>query len=348
MRRVVRFYGAARWLAALCASCLALLSISAHASPAFVFDAGDGSVLYAEDADRAWYPASLTKLMTAYVIFGMLKRGEFTPDSEFVISPRANLQPKSRLGLGAGKHITIHDALYALIIYSANDIAMALAEATAGSEDEFVEEMNRTALKLGMLHTRFANANGLPKDGQATTARDMALLARAIIKQYPEWLPVFATHIAQVASREIHTHNYLLEHFEGADGMKTGFTCGAGYNIVASATRNGRKLVAVVLGERSKGDRSTRTMKLLEAGFAAAPGQAIERVTDPEPRDEQNLLQALTFVPAEDFSLKKSINNCFPPTGPTPALVKDIAAHKNDAPKPAGKKAEHKTKTAKK
>lgn len=347
MRRNGHFSGRGAGVAAILALSLLAASGVARANPAFVFDAGDGSVLYAEDADKAWYPASLTKLMTAYVIFDMLKRGEMTPQSEFVISPRANLQPKSRLGLGPNKRISVNDALYALIIYSANDIAMALAEAAAGSEDEFVEEMNRTALKLGMLHTRFANANGLPKDGQATTARDLGLLARAIIKQFPEWLPVLAAPVAQVANREIRTHNSLLEHFDGADGMKTGFTCGAGYNIVASATRGGRKLVAVVLGERSKGDRSTRAMKLLEAGFATPPGQGIDKVVDPEPRDEHNMLQALTFVPAEDFSTKKSINNCFPPAGPTQALVKDIAEHTEDAPKEAQKKPGRKTKTAK-
>ena len=298
------------------------------AAPAFVIDAGDGSVLYAEDPDVSWYPASLTKLMTAYVVFELLKKGDASPDSEFVISPHANAQPKSRLGLGAGKRISIRDALHALIILSANDIAVALAEAVSGSEDEFVEEMNQTAIRLGMLHTQFANANGLPKDGQATTARDMALLARAIIKQYPDWLPVFAKPIADVAGHEIRTHNTLLEHFDGADGMKTGFTCGAGYNIVASATRNGRKLVAVVLGERSKGERSTKAMKLLEAGFAQPSGLAIAKIADPEPRDSANMLASLTYVPAENLSMKRSINNCFPPAGPAPKLVAEIAERK--------------------
>jgi len=328
--------------AGLLAAALSLATARAHAAPAFVIDAGDGSVLYAEDADVSWYPASLTKLMTAYVVFDLLKRGEVSPTSEFVISPHANAQPKSRLGLGAGKRINVNDALHALIILSANDIAVALAEAVSGSEDEFVEEMNQTAIKLGMLHTQFANANGLPKDGQATTARDMALLARAIIKTYPEWLPVFAKPLAEVASREIRTHNTLLEHFDGADGMKTGFTCGAGYNIVASATRGGRKLVAVVLGERSKGERSAKTMKLLEAGFAMPSGFAIGKVATPEPRSETNMLASLTFVPAENASEKRSINNCFPPAGPSAKLVTEIAARKPDEDKKPAKKSDTK------
>ena len=308
----------------------------ATAAPALVFDAADGHVLYAEDADASWYPASLTKLMTAYVVFDMLKRGEVTPASEFVISPHANAQPKSRLGLGAGKRITVENALHALIIHSANDIAVALAEAVSGSEDEFVEEMNATAIKLGMLHTQFANANGLPKEGQATTARDMGLLARAIIKQFPEWLPVFAKSSAEIGHRTIATHNRLLDHFDGADGMKTGFTCGAGYNIVASATRNGRKIVAVVLGEQSGGARSARAMKLLEAGFATAPGTGIDAARiEPEPRNEINPLASLTFVPAQDLSRARSIHNCFGPSGPTAKLVSEIEGRKPDDKKPA-------------
>ena len=309
---------------------------SASAAPALVFDSADGHVLYAEDADASWYPASLTKLMTAYVVFDMLKRGEVMPTSEFVISPHANAQPKSRLGLGAGKRISVDNALHALIIHSANDVAVALAEAVSGSEDEFVEEMNATALKLGMLHTQFANANGLPKEGQATTARDMGLLARAIIKQFPEWLPVFAKINAEIGHRMIATHNHLLDHFDGADGMKTGFTCGAGYNIVASATRNSRKIVAVILGEQSGGARSAKAMKLLDAGFATAPGAGIDVAKiEPEPRNEVNPLASLTFVPANDLSRARSIHNCFGPAGPTAKLVSEIEGRKPEDEKPA-------------
>ena len=320
----------ARVLLALSASFSA-----AHAAqvsgPALVFDAADGRVLFAEDADTPWYPASLTKLMTAYVVFDLLRRGEASLTSEFVVSPHANAQPKSRVGMGAGKRINIHDAVQGLIVHSANDLAVALAEAVAGSEDEFVEEMNQTALKLGMVHTQFVNANGLPKEGQATTARDMGLLARALIRDFPEWLPLYAKSDVQIGSRSFHTHNKLLEHFDGADGMKTGFTCGAGYNIVASATRNGRKIVAVVLGERNGGERSARAMKLIEAGFTTPPGQAIDaRKLEPEPVSGEALLDAPAFSLARDLSSVRSIKNCFGPAGPAPKLVQEIAARKPD------------------
>lgn len=297
--------------------------------PALVFDARDGRVLWAENADTPWYPASLTKLMTAYVVFDLLKRGEATLTSEFVVSPHANSQPKSRVGLGVGKRISVQDALNVLIVHSANDIAVALAEAVAGSEEEFVLEMNQTAMRLGMVRTQFVNANGLPKEGQATTARDMGLLARALIRDFPEWLPIYALSDVQVGNRSFHTHNKLLDQFEGADGMKTGFTCGAGYNIVASATRNGRKIVAVVLGDRNGGERSARAMRLIEAGFATPVGGTINAASlEPEPVSGEALVDAPLFVEARNLSSFRSVKNCFGPAGPTPKLVQEIAEHK--------------------
>ena len=297
--------------------------------PALVFDAKDVQVLWAENADMPWYPASLTKLMTAYVVFDMLKRGEATLASEFVVSPHANSQPKSRVGMGVGKRISVKDALNAVIVHSANDLSVALAEAVSGSEDEFVLDMNQMAMKLGMVRTQFVNANGLPKEGQATTARDMALLARALIRDFPEWLPIYALSDVQVGSRSYHTHNKLLENFEGADGMKTGFTCGAGYNIVASATRNGRKIVAVVLGDRNGGERSARAMRLIEAGFVTPAGGMIEaKSLDPEPVSGEALLDAPLFVEARDLSSVRPVKNCFGPLGPSPKLVQEIAEHK--------------------
>ena len=297
--------------------------------PALVFDAGDGRVLWAENADTPWYPASLTKLMTAYVVFDMLKRGEATLTSEFVVSPHANLQPKSRVGMGVGKRISVGDALNVLIVHSANDIAVALAEAVSGSEDEFVLEMNQTARKLGMVRTQFVNANGLPKEGQATTARDMGLLARALIRDFPEWQPIYGQLDVQIGSRSFHTHNKLLGVFDGADGMKTGFTCGAGYNIVASATRNGRKIVAVVLGDRTGGERSARATRLIEAGFATPAGGMIDaKSLEPEPVNGEALVDAPLFVEARDLSSFRSVKNCFGPAGPTPKVMQEIAEHK--------------------
>jgi D-alanyl-D-alanine carboxypeptidase len=188
-------------------------------------------------------------------------------ESKIVISARANGQPKMRLGLGAGKEIAYDDAVAALIIKSANDIAVALAEAVEGSAEAFVDEMNATAQRLGMYGTHYINPNGLPGEGQYTTAKDLAILTRAIERDFPQHMGFFSKPTAHIGKRMITTHNSILIHVEGGDGMKTGFTCSAGYNIVASATRGGHRLVAIVLGEKSTGKRTIRTAALLEYGF---------------------------------------------------------------------------------
>jgi D-alanyl-D-alanine carboxypeptidase len=248
---------------------------SAHAGPALLYDASSGQVLFADDADQPWYPASLTKMMTAYVVFNAWKIGKASPDSKIIISPRANAQPKMRLGLGAGKEITFNDAIAAIIVKSANDIALALAEAVGGTEEAFVAEMNDTAQRLGMHATRFINPHGLPGEGQYTTAKDLALLAQAIQRDFPQHMHFFSMTMAEIGKRMIATHNSILLRVEGGDGMKTGFTCSAGYNIVASATRNGRRIVAIVLGETSSGKRTIRTASLLEYGFRILEWKAL-------------------------------------------------------------------------
>ena len=257
---------------AVSAAMLALATIASPAvgGPALLYDTADGRVLYAENADQPWYAASLTKMMTAYVVFTAWKAGKGTPADKLTVSATANSRPKMRLGLGTGKQISYGDAVKALIMLSANDIAVVLAEAHSGTEEAFVAEMNETAKRLGMTGTRFINANGLPGEGQHTTARDMALLAQALIRDYPEHLDVFSmtmTEVGETKKTLIATHNAVLMTFEGGDGLKTGFTCSAGYNIVASATRGGRRLVAVVLGEESVAKRTLRASMLLEHGF---------------------------------------------------------------------------------
>jgi D-alanyl-D-alanine carboxypeptidase len=163
--------------------------------------------------------------------------------------------------------MTVGTALEALVIKSANDVAVMLAEAVAGSHEAFVDYMNATARRLGMTRTRFANANGLPAPEQVTTARDMARLASAVLRDYPEHAHVWAMLDVQVGKRRLHSHNRLLVHYEGADGMKTGFICDSGFNVVASATRQGHKLIAVVLGEATGSERTMRAANLLEHGF---------------------------------------------------------------------------------
>jgi D-alanyl-D-alanine carboxypeptidase len=248
-------------------STLILAPVQASAGPALVFEPYNGTVFYSEDPDQPWFPASLTKLMTAYVIFQAIKQGKISLDTNISCSKNAVAQAPSKLGLPVGGQITVDVALKVLIIRSANDVAVMLAEAVGGDLDSFVAEMNATAERLGMTKTHFANVNGLPDERQVTTARDLAKLARAIIVEFPEYTSLFAMAQVQVGKQLIRTHNGLLIDYPGADGMKTGFICNSGYNIVASATRDGRKLVAVVLGEVSIASRRDRATDLLENGF---------------------------------------------------------------------------------
>ena len=239
----------------------------ASAAPALVFEPYNGTVLYAEDPDAQWFPASLAKLMTAYVTFQALKAGTVSSDTKVVCSQKARTQAPTKLGLPVGAAITLDVALKVLIVKSANDVAVMIAETVAPSEQAFVARMNEEAQRLGMTRTNFANVNGLPDERQVSTARDLAKLARAIIVEFPEHADLFSSIQVQVGKRTMRTHNNLLVSLPGADGMKTGFICKSGFNVVASATRDGRKIVAVVLGEPSVASRNARATDLLEKGF---------------------------------------------------------------------------------
>ncbi len=237
------------------------------AGPAMLFDAASGRVLYAEDQDQPWHPASLTKIMTAYLVFHALKSGTITLEQKIPVSANAHALPPSKLGLPVGAEITVNLALKALIVKSANDAAVMLAEAIGGTEETFVHSMNATALKLGMTQTRFVNPHGLPAPEQVTTARDLARLTKAVLADFPEQSELWSMADMQIGRRRLRTHNGLLRTYEGADGLKTGFICDSGFNVVATATRDNRRLAAVVLGEYSSRDRSLRAASLLEHGF---------------------------------------------------------------------------------
>ena len=245
----------------------ALVPTVAEAGPALLFDAADGKILYAEDLDHQWFPASLTKIMTAYLTFEALKTGKLSLDTKIPCSETAHVQPPSKIGLPVGAEMTVELALKALIVKSANDVAVMLAEAVSGSEAAFVERMNATAKRLGMTRTRFANPNGLPAPDQVTTARDLARLSMAVLKDYPEHSHYWSMPNVQIGKLRLGSHNSLLRTFDGADGLKTGFICDSGFNVVASATRDGTRLMAVVLGEPTGQDRSLRAASLLEHGF---------------------------------------------------------------------------------
>jgi D-alanyl-D-alanine carboxypeptidase len=239
-----------------------------HAEALLLVEADTGKVLEAQNATRPWYPASVTKLMTAYVTLKAVKDGRLSLDSLLTVSPTAASQSPSKMGFRPGIQVTVDNALKMMLVRSANDMAVVLAEGVGGSIDGFSVEMNETAQRLGMTQTSYVNPNGLPADGQITSARDLAILARAIIRDLPEY--EYFVHIPSIrfGRRVTQNFNKLIGRYPGADGFKTGFICASGYNLVASATRNGKRLIAVVLGASSGRMRAVRAAQLLERGFA--------------------------------------------------------------------------------
>ncbi|HLI99098.1 MAG TPA: serine hydrolase [Bradyrhizobium sp.] len=241
---------------------------AANAEALLLVEADSGKVLQAENATYPWYPASVTKLMTAYVTLKTVKEGKITLDTLFTVSPVAASQSPSKMGLRPGTQVTVDNALKMMLVKSANDMAVVLAEGVGGSIDDFSAMMNENAHRLGMTQTSYVNPNGLPADGQITSARDLAILARAIIHDLPEY--EYFVHIPSIRYGRRITQNFnrLIGRYPGADGFKTGFICASGYNLVASATRNGKRLIAVVLGASSGQARAVKAVQLLERGFA--------------------------------------------------------------------------------
>jgi len=260
-----------RTLALIVAILLAALAPAlANQEPAYiVIDANEGRVLLHSEADQPWYPASVTKMMTAYVAFRSLRAGELTMTSPVRISQNALNQAPSKMGFKVGTILNIDNALKMMLVKSANDIAVAVAETVGGSEAKFVALMNAEAARLGMASTHFNNPNGLPDDGQVTTARDLAVLARAVWAEFPEYRDYFRIPAIRSGKKILRSANDLLEHYRGTTGMKTGFICASGFNIVASAERNGRTLITVVLGAQSSQQRGEAAARLMTQGFAS-------------------------------------------------------------------------------
>jgi D-alanyl-D-alanine carboxypeptidase len=273
-----------RFMAPL-AGLLIVLSVAvfspARAAPyaAMVMDARTGEVLHSRNADTRLHPASLTKMMTLYIAFEAVRLGEIDLDTEVRISRAAAAEPPSKIGLRAGSTIRFRFLIRAAAIRSANDAATAIAEAISGSEAAFARRMNRTARALGMTRTTFRNAHGLTEDGHMSTARDMTLLGRRMVYDYPQYYNIFSRRqdnagIAQVRN----TNRHVLNAYAGADGIKTGYTRAAGFNLVASAQRGQERIIATVFGGRSAAWRNQRIMELLDMGFARAPSHATLRV----------------------------------------------------------------------
>ena len=234
---------------------------------AVVIDAETGEVLFSRFADERRYPASITKVMTLYLAFEALESGDAKLSDRLVVSPRAAAQPPSKLGLGAGQSISFDDAMRATAVRSANDMAVVLAENIAGTESRFIDKMNAKARELGMNHTRFTTPNGLPDMRQATTANDLAILSRAVMRDYPQYYRYLGLHDWHFNGRDYRNTNGLLASLNGYDGIKTGFTNASGYNLSASAVRNNKRLITIVMGGRSTATRNAHVAELMDTGF---------------------------------------------------------------------------------
>jgi D-alanyl-D-alanine carboxypeptidase len=253
-----------------------------------VVDADTGEVLHASNVDNRNYPASLTKMMTLYLLFDDLESGKVRLTDAMPVSRHASAQAPSKLGLSPGQTLSVENGLLGLVTKSANDAAVTIAEYLAGSEPVFASRMTRKAHELGMSRTTFKNANGLPNSEQKTTARDMATLARALIHNHAREYHYFATRQFNYQGNVIANHNHLLEWYDGADGIKTGYIDASGFNLVASAKRDGRRLIGVVFGGQSASARDRQMAKLLDAGFNRNPGSSGVQIADlPEQADAE-------------------------------------------------------------
>ncbi|MBS0236649.1 MAG: D-alanyl-D-alanine carboxypeptidase [Proteobacteria bacterium] len=254
----------------ICGHVLASVAIADNYSPLYaglVMDRQSGRVLYQHSADETRRPASLTKMMTLHLLFDALRGGKVSMHTQLPISSYAARQPRSNLNLRPGSKISVRDSIHALIIHSANDVAVVVAEALGGNEDNFVQMMNRKAAALGMESTRFANPHGLHDDSQVSTARDMARLATALHKNHPKYIPLFSKKSFTYKGRVIHTHNRVINRFSGANGMKTGYIKASGFNVVTTTHRHDGDLVAVVMGGDTAKARDDHMIELLSKSY---------------------------------------------------------------------------------
>ena len=254
-------------MAGLSITLLLAASGRAQAEAQLLIEAATGKVLHAENATYPWYPASVTKLMTAYTTLRAIKDKKITFNTLLTVSKNAAAQQPTKMGFKAGTTVTLDNALKMLMVKSANDMAVTIAEGVGGSIEGFADLMNANARRLGMTQSNFVNPNGLPAENHVTSARDLGILARALIREFPEDDSYWHISSIRYGNRVLHNYNSLIDRYPGADGMKTGFICASGYNVVASATRNGRRLIAIVLGAYSGAVRAQKAGALLERGF---------------------------------------------------------------------------------
>jgi D-alanyl-D-alanine carboxypeptidase len=323
------------------AASLALGAASAHATPYLVVDAESDQVLMENEATAPWYPASLTKLMTVYVALDAVRSGKLTLDTPLIMSARAARMPPSKMGFRPGTEVTLDNALKMLMVKSPNDVAVMVAEGVSGSIEAFADDMNADAQRLGLHESHFVNPNGLHNPAHVSSARDMATIARALLREFPDHADLFSIGALQLGRQYIPNHNGLLGRYPGADGMKTGFTCPAGFNVVASANHSGRRLIVVVLGAPSARTRNQEAADLFDRGFASGgSGTSLESLPSgsgaPDPHANVCLHRnaAALAAAAEDDSIAQQAEAAAGSAGrngviPTPlvALFAPVAVH---------------------
>ena len=258
-------------LGAIVTAVVAAPATPARAEATLLVDAGSGKVLQQHDATQPWYPASLSKLMTLYVTFSAIRERRITFDTLCTVSHNAAAQAPTKMGFPVGTQVTVDNAIKMMMVKSANDMAVMLSECIDGTIDNFAQEMTDTAHRLGMSESNFVNPNGLPADGQITSARDLAMLARALIREFPQYSFYWHIPAIQFGRRIVRNYNPLLGRYPGTNGMKTGFICASGFNLVATAQRGNKELIAVVLGAPSGAARAVKAAEMLEGGFTQNP-----------------------------------------------------------------------------
>jgi D-alanyl-D-alanine carboxypeptidase len=239
-------------------------------TPYIVLDVASGRIIEERIASHVWYPASVTKLMTVLVALEAVRQGRLTMDTPLVVTARAERMKPSKMGFPPGAQVTLDNALKMLMVKSANDIAVTIAEGVSGSVEAFAAEMNQAAATLGMRESHFVNPNGLPDPNHISSARDMALLGRTLLLRFPEHADLFNIGAFKLGDSIVPTHNGMIGRYPGADGMKTGFTCPAGFNLVGSATRDGRKVIVVVMGDASARKRTAHAADLFDRAFSSS------------------------------------------------------------------------------
>jgi D-alanyl-D-alanine carboxypeptidase (penicillin-binding protein 5/6) len=244
---------------------------------AVVMDADTGRILFAENADRPVQPASVTKVLSLYLVYEALGEGMVTLQDKVMVSKKAWRTRGSRMFLEPGSEVSLEELIKGVCVVSANDAAVALAEYIAGDTDRFVDRMNAKARQLGMFHSRFKNPHGLPARGQTTTARDIAILSRDYLRRFPQSLQIHSTQSLTYHNITQHNHNLLLTRYPGTDGIKTGFVHASGYHLAATAVQGDIRLIAVVLGSRTPGIRLKETIRLLDEGFSRAQKETTKK-----------------------------------------------------------------------